>query len=387
MTQAIAIMATLCLCMTAAAAGAADRAVVGVYVGTFTHDAHRGIYRLELDPATGTFVGPPTLVAEAPDPEFLAMSADGAHLYASDGRRGQPPRPQDGTVDTYVVAAGGGLRPLNRVPCGGDRGTFLLLDPAGTNLFAVAYGAATVALLPVDVAGQLQTPAVVLHHQGSSVNRSRQAEAHPHSITLDPAGKFAFVPDLGCDKIFSYRVDPASHTLAANEPPFVQTPPGSGPRRICFARDGRFAYAVTEMGTTAITYRYDAARGVLSPVREVPLLPRPATAADTGSEIALGAGDRFAYASVRGDNSIVVMRRDPSAGTLTAVSWQSTLGKTPRHFAIDPSGHWLLAANQNSASVKVFKIDPATGGLSPTAGSAEVASPTCVLFDRAARPR
>jgi 6-phosphogluconolactonase len=226
---------------------------------------------------------------------------------------------------------------------------------------------------------------VVVRHLGSSVNKARQSEAHPHSITLDPAGKFAFVPDLGTDKIKIYRVDADGHGLTANDPPFAPTPPGSGPRRICFARDGRYAYAVTEMGNTAITYHYDADRGALTGVQEVPLLPRAATADDTGSEIAMGGDDRFVYASVRGDNTIAVLRRDPSVGTLTAVSWQSTLGKTPRHFAIDPTGQWLLVANQNSASVKVFKIDADAGGLSPTDGSAEVGSPTCVLFDRVTR--
>jgi 6-phosphogluconolactonase len=386
MTHLVAIAAVFGILMTATPVAAAAPTTLGVYVGTDTHDPRKGIYRLDLDPATGRFVGPPTLVAAAEAPEFLAMSADGSHLYASNAQRGQAHRPDDGTVDAYAVSANGNLQPLRRQPSGGDRGTYLLLDGPGKNLFTVAYGAANVALLPVAPDGQLQPPAVVLHHLGSSVNHARQAAAHPHSITLDPAGRFAFVPDLGCDKIFVYRVDSDAHTLAPNDPPFVPTPPGSGPRRICFAADGRFAYAVTEMGVTALAYRYDPARGMLFTVQAVPLLHRPATADDTGSEIALGAGDRFLYASIRGDNTIVVMRRDPSAGTLTPLAWQSTLGKTPRHFAIDPTGRWLLAANQNSASVTVFKIDPETGTLSPAPGSAEVASPTCVLFDRVARP-
>ena len=171
----------------------------------------------------------------------------------------------------------------------------------------------------------------------------------------------------------------------ANDPPFVATPPGSGPRRICFTADGRFAYAVTEMGVAAIAYRYDPAAGVLTPVQQVPLLARPATAADTGSEVALGAGDRFVYASIRGDNTIVALRRDPVAGTLTPVGWQSTLGRTPRHFAIDPTGRWLIAANQDSATVTVFAIDPDTGRLAPTGGSADVGTPVCVVFDPPAR--
>src|SRR3712207_7532134 len=49
---------------------------------------------------------------------------------------------------------------------------------------------------------------------------------------------------------------------------------------------------------------------------------------------------------------------DPSTGRLTLVGHTPTGGKTPRNFAIDPTGAFLLAANQNSDSVVTFRIDP-----------------------------
>jgi 6-phosphogluconolactonase len=57
-----------------------------------------------------------------------------------------------------------------------------------------------------------------------------------------------------------------------------------------------------------------------------------------------------------------------------------TGGKEPRHFAIDPTGDFLLAENQLSDSIVEFRIDPATGGLTPTGQTLSVPSPVCVVF-------
>jgi 6-phosphogluconolactonase len=65
---------------------------------------------------------------------------------------------------------------------------------------------------------------------------------------------------------------------------------------------------------------------------------------------------------------------------LTLIQNEPTQGKTPRNFAVDPEGRWLLAANQNSNSVVGFAIDPATGRLRPTGQTITVGSPVCVVF-------
>ena len=39
--------------------------------------------------------------------------------------------------------------------------------------------------------------------------------------------------------------------------------------------------------------------------------------------------------------------------------------KTPRGFAIDPSGRWLVSSGQESHAVAVYAIDAASGALTP----------------------
>ena len=65
---------------------------------------------------------------------------------------------------------------------------------------------------------------------------------------------------------------------------------------------------------------------------------------------------------------------------LTLVEHESTRGQTPRNFALDPSGQWLIAANQRSNTLAVFRIDQATGALSAVGPLTSVGSPVSILF-------
>jgi 6-phosphogluconolactonase len=71
---------------------------------------------------------------------------------------------------------------------------------------------------------------------------------------------------------------------------------------------------------------------------------------------------------------------DAQTGHISLVDRASTQGKTPRHFAIDPTGRWLLAANQDSDNVVVFRFDPASGRLSANGQSIRVGAPVCLVF-------
>jgi 6-phosphogluconolactonase len=65
---------------------------------------------------------------------------------------------------------------------------------------------------------------------------------------------------------------------------------------------------------------------------------------------------------------------------LTFLECQSTQGKTPRHFGLDPTGQWMLVENQDSDSIVVFRVDSKTGRLSPTGQKVTVGAPVCAVF-------
>jgi 6-phosphogluconolactonase len=62
-------------------------------------------------------------------------------------------------------------------------------------------------------------------------------------------------------------------------------------------------------------------------------------------------------------------------------------GRTPRHFALDPSGRWLLVAHQGSDAITTVRIDEATRVPSPIGRPLALSRPVCVVFASAITPR
>jgi 6-phosphogluconolactonase len=240
-------------------------------------------------------------------------------------------------------------------------------------------------VLPIAADGKLAPASSIVRHTGSSVDRARQEAPHPHSINLDPAGRFAFVADLGLDKVFVYRFDPAKGTLTANDPPSVSVAPGSGPRHFAFHPSGKFAYVINEMRSTVTAFNYDAQRGVLAVLATkapdtVSTLPADFKGENTTAEVQVHPSGKFLYGSNRGHDGIAIFAIDPASGSLTALGHESTGGRTPRNFGIDPDGMFLLAANQDSDTIHVFRIDQQTGKLAATGQSIDIPMPVCVKF-------
>jgi 3-carboxymuconate cyclase len=167
--------------------------------------------------------------------------------------------------------------------------------------------------------------------------------------------------------------------LKPNDPPFVATAPGAGPRHVAFHPNGKFVYAINELNSTVTAYRYDAVKGTLTEIQTVSTLPQGFTGTNTTAEVQVHPSGRFLYGSNRGHDSIAIFAID-GEGKLTFVGHQPTQGKTPRNFGIDPTGTYLLAANQDSDNLVVFRIDPQTGKLEPTGLTLEIPMPVCVKF-------
>jgi 6-phosphogluconolactonase len=356
-----------------------------VYFGTYTGARSKGIYLSILDPATGA-LAPPVLAAEIANPSFLALHPGGRFVYAVSeigGFQGKP----GGAVTAFVREPETGvLRPLNQVSTLGDGPCHLVVDPAGRNVLAANYGGGSVVVIALEPEGRLGAHGSFLQHQGSSVNPQRQKGPHAHGVYLDAASRFAFVPDLGLDRVMIYRFDSAAHSLAPMDPPAgAGVKPGAGPRHFAFHPNGRFGYVINELDSTITALGYDATRGRLTEFQTVPTLPADFTGRSTTAEIAVHPGGRFLYGSNRGHDSIAVFALDPGTGKLTFVQHEPTRGRTPRSFAIDPTGTFLLAANQDSDSVAVFRIDAGTGRLTPTGRSLDVGAPVCVMFASRAR--
>ncbi|HMD71423.1 MAG TPA: lactonase family protein [Bryobacteraceae bacterium] len=343
------------------------------FIGTYTRTTSKGIYAWRFQPATGklTSLG---LAAETSNPTFLAVAPNQRFLYAAN-------EDKVGTISAFAIdAANGQLKLLNSVPSRGSGPCHVAVAPSGKWVFAANYNSGSAAVFPVHEDGTLGEATAFVQHAGSSVNAQRQSGPHAHSANLSPDGRWLFVADLGLDQILTYRLDAVKGAISAGDPPFTKIAPGSGPRHMAFGKDGRFAYAISEMLSTVTVFRYDSAGGTLQELQTAQVTPEGYTGQKSSAEIAVDPSGKFLYASNRGDSTIAVFRIDGDKGTLTLVERVSTQGKTPRNFAIDPSGAFLFAANQDSGNVVEFKIDAATGRLTPAGNVLELGSPVCVVF-------
>jgi 6-phosphogluconolactonase len=347
-----------------------------VYVGTSENEQDRGIYRFPFDPLTGE-AGPVALAAEAARPTFLAIHPNRRFLYAVNAI-GEFQGQKTGAVSAYALdALTGELRLLNEQPSGGAGPCHIVVDSEGRNALVANYGGGSVACLPIDSEGRVEPPSSAIQHVGSSVNRSRQEGPHAHSINLDPANRFALAADLGLDKILIYRFDAAKGSLTPHDPPSASTAPGAGPRHLAFHPSGRFAYVINELNSTVTAFGYDGAAGILKEIQTITTLPDGFTGENYPAEVVAHPNGRFLYGSNRGHDSIAIYSIDAQTGRLTLGDHQTSGGKGPRNFNIDPSGAWMIVGNQSSNNVLVTRVDAERGTLTPTGQEFATPSPIC----------
>ena len=160
-------------------------------------------------------------------------------------------------------------------------------------------------------------------------------------------------------------------------PSAAVTDAGSGPRHFDFHPNGKWAYLMEEMAGAVVAYDYKA--GKLSQKQHIAAHPDTLTSPPGSADIHVSPDGKFLYASNRGaENNIAIFKIDQTTGKLTAVGYQSTLGAIPRNFCIEPSGNYLLAANQETNNVVIFKRDAKTGLLTATGEQISIPKPVCL---------
>ncbi len=349
-----------------------------VYFGTYTRGESKGIYVSRFDAASGRF-GPVELAAETPNPSFLAIHPNKRFLFAV-SELYESGGPKGGAVSAFSIdPTSGKLTFLNKVSSRGGGPCHLAIDKTGKFIAVANYGTGSTAVLPIGDDGTLGEATGFSQHSGSSVDPKRQQGPHAHSVNFSPDNRFLMVADLGLDQVLVFRFDAVKGTIEPNEPPFTRLKPGSGPRHFSFHPNGRYAYAINELASTVTAFAYDARRGVLKEIQTITTLPEGFTETNHTAEVLVHPSGKFLYGSNRGHDSIAVFQVAGN-GTLRAAGQVPTQGKVPRNFNLDPKGNWLLAANQNSDNVVVFRIDPKTGRLEPNGASARVVAPVCIKF-------
>jgi 6-phosphogluconolactonase len=158
----------------------------------------------------------------------------------------------------------------------------------------------------------------------------------------------------------------------------IVSKPGNGPRHLAFHPNGKILYGINELSGTidVLQYRSDAC------ILLQTISTDSTNKTDKGSaDIHVSPDGKHLYATNRGSyNSIATYAINHKTGVLTMLGVQSTLGVTPRNFVIDPTGNFVLVANQKTDNVVVFKRNVASGLLQPTGVEVKVGNPVCLLL-------
>jgi len=375
-----------------------------MYVGTYTGfkyvhhsktwgvgESHsKGIYVSRFHAATGD-VSQPELAAEMINPSFLTVSPNRRFLYAvsEDPLSVGPPLDHSSYVSAFAIdPTTGKLHLLNTVPASGTSTCFISIDKTGKYVMMANFGSGSVSVVRVKEDGSLGELTAFIQDVGHSVDPSIQTEPHPHWIGVSPDNRYVIVSDLGLDKVLIFRFDAETGKLSPPDPPFAAVYPGGGPRHFAFDPAGKFGYQLSEMSGIVDVYAWDPSKGTLTGVQRAHTVPHDFFGGNHSGEIEIHPNGKFLYESnrrtqsefVRGPETIGVFAIDPGSGMLTPVEQTDSGGIMPRNFKIDPTGAYLMSANQLTNNIVLFKIDSTTGRLLKTGTEIKVDTPVCIHF-------
>ena len=311
--------------------------------GTYTGGKSEGIYVFEFNSNNGSYRE--VSHVKTSNPSFLAVSPDEKFVYAVNENGNND---NGGEVSAFSFdKKTGRLAAINKQLSGGDAPCYIQTDKTGRWVVAGNYSSGTLSVLPVSASGELGNATTTIQHKGSGVNKERQEKPHVHCTIFSQDDKWLFVPDLGIDKVMIYAFDSKTGKLKPAPQPYVKIKDGGGPRHLTFHPNNQYAYLMEEMGGAVDVFQYS--NGKLKPIQHIASVQANDTGFIGSADIHVSADGKFLYASNRGGfNTIAIYKIDQQNGTLTFIGHQSSLGEIPRNFTIDPSGNYLLAANQES---------------------------------------
>lgn len=349
------------------------------YVGTYSEKGPyvpnangQGVVSCILDLDSGK-IRRIDICRDAENSTYLAKSPDGKFIFAAVDKFSSI-----GSIRALSVNSNGNLSLLSSQKSHGKSTCHISCDQKGNMIFATSYMDGKLTVHKFE--GKKVFPASqIISYEGSGPNKERQETAHAHQAQVSPDNQWLYVCDLGSDKIWVHDIsDILSGSYSTKS---IDIPAGYGPRHLIWNAELPLAYIFCELNSHILVTEWDDDTGKLSIVENKNVLPKEYKGKAAGAAIRLHPGNKALFTSDRGHNSIVVCKVDENNGKLEYEDWFSVRGKTPRDFNIDPTGEWLLAANQDSDAIVPFRLDPVSGLPTGEEGPAfECGTPACILF-------
>lgn len=364
----------LCLFTTVLLSGTLKAQKQTLIIGTYTRNTtSQGVYVYDFDNSSGKPTQR-TLIKGVTDPSYLCISQDKRFIYTVNSSTNR--------ISAFSFNSGNGsMRLINQQPAHGENPCYISIDKSRRFAFVANYGSGSLSVYPIKSNGALAEAVQVIQHIGKGPDAKRQEKPHVHSTILSPDEKTLYVSDLGTDQVYAYPFNPGNKEQPLNIADAIEisTPPGGGPRHLAVSANGQYIYSLQEMsGNISVIKKNENGFQI---VQNISMLEEGWSGQTGAADIHLSPDGRYLYSSNRGDaNDIAVFSVNPATGLLIRKANFSTIGKGPRNFAISPQGNFILAGNQYTNTVSIFKRDKQTGLLSSTGERIRLASPVCLKF-------
>ncbi len=345
-----------------------------LFVGSYTDGKpDQGIYVYEFNSKSGQLKRTYT-VDSIVNPSFLTISPNGKYLYACTETK----LPTQGSISAFKIdSTKGKVSFINKQTSAGKNPVYLTVHQSNRFVATGNYSDGTVTVLPTQHNGSLGPPIQTIAFIDSSINKARQERSHIHSTVFSPQNDYLYLPDLGADKIRAFKFDTSqSGPMISADQYTVHTKPGSGPRHFTFQPNQKFAYCIEELSGMVVAYSYS--NGKLDSLQSIFSYSQKLESYGA-ADIHVSPDGLFLYTTNRGEqeNTIAIFSIEPRSGKLKRVGHQSTYGNHPRNFTIDPTGKFLLVANQMTNNIIVFKRNKKTGLLSKSQ-EVNIPRPSCL---------
>ena len=350
-----------------------------LFIGTYTRDEGfvngkaDGIYILNFNSKTGklesTGLSIPTV-----NPSYLSVNSVKKRIYAVNEIAGEEPN-GGGKIKAFSYdLEKSEIVELNSLDAMGGAPCYIMEHK--NHLFTANYVGGNHAVYSLDGKGSLDKNTQVIQNQGKGES-SRQEGPHAHMIKVNPYSNNILGVDLGTDIISQFKFNKNKGFL--NKVGEIILEEGSGPRHLDFHPSKNFLYVLNELNGTIDVFKGE--KNKYSHIQNIPSVLSPDNHKAGCADIHVHPNGKFLYASNRGPFNTIAVYNIKEDGQLDFVSERSSNGFVPRAFTIDPSGKFLLVANQNSDNIVVFGIDEASGRILETGNEYSIPTPVCLKWE------
>lgn len=307
-------------------------------------------------------------------PAQFTLSESRKRLYITSEMFGEV-----GAVSTYDIT--NPLDPvlLSAVSSGTQGPCYLSLSNDESYLIGGSYFEGNIEVYPVLEDGSLGQRCYEYRSRTTGIaylpGSFGQAVPRIHCVQPLPDTDYIFATDYSGDRLINFTLDKSG---VLHEKAVLSLPEGSAPRlTVLHPVRKDILYLLTEFTSTIYSIKIDIPTGGISIMDCLPSLPE--NRASFSSAIKVSQDGRFLYVSNRHNKDISVLSLNNNYEKLSYVGELPCAGFV-RDVAVDPSGEFLIAGDQEDNIIRLYKRNKQNGMCALLASQIPARTPACFVF-------